>query len=74
METVRVDVPDEVIATIDGLNDVVGPVGVTDADRLIVPLNPFTLVRVTVDVPDEPCRILSEVGFSEREKSGGGGA
>jgi hypothetical protein len=36
-----------VIRTTDGLNTAVNPAGVV-AERLIAPLNPFTLVSVTV--------------------------
>ena len=43
-----------------GLRDAVGPVGETEADRLIVPPKPFWLVTVIVEPPDEPCGILRE--------------
>ena len=58
--------------TLVGIRDAVGPVGETDAPRLIVPLNPFSLLRVMVDVLDELCPIVSEVGFDAMEKPGAG--
>jgi hypothetical protein len=41
---------------------------------LIVPLNPFWLDTVTVEVLDEPWRNASEAGFEDTEKLGVGGA
>jgi len=58
--------------TIVGMRDVVSPVGETDAPRLIVPVNPFSLLRVMVDVLDELCPIMSEDGFDVIEKPGVG--
>lgn len=54
--TLRVDVcvvPDDSV-TLGGLNDVVSPAGEEVADRLTVPPKPFWLVRVIVEVLDEP--------------------
>ena len=45
--------PDERV-TLLVLRFVVGPDGVMAEMRLIVPVNPLMLVKVTVDVPDEP--------------------
>lgn len=42
--------------------------------RFTVPLKPFTLVRVIVDVALEPCFTLCEVGLAVIAKSGVGGA
>lgn len=72
METVRVDVAGDPgdIVTLVGLIDGVGPVGETLGARLIVPLNPFSLVMVMADVPDEPCLIASEDGFDVIAKPG----
>lgn len=57
-----------------GFREAVGPVGEIVADRLIVPLKPFSLVRVMVDAPDEPWRKVREDGFEEIAKLGVGGA
>jgi len=40
--------------TLVGFSEALGPVGETLADRLIVPLKPFWLVRVIVELLDEP--------------------
>ena len=56
--------------TLVGIRDAVGPVGDTDAPRLMVPVNPFTLLRVMVDVLDELCPIGSDDGFATIEKPG----
>src|SRR2546430_13307698 len=39
----------------------------------IVPANPFKLVNVIVDVPDEPMWMLRDAGVALMPKSGGGG-
>lgn len=54
--------------TIIGMRDAVGPVGETDVPRLIVPANPFSLLRVMVDVVDALCPIVSEDGLDVIEK------
>lgn len=72
VETVSVDVagaPGEMV-TMVGLRDGTGPAGEIDGVRLIVPLNPRSLVRVIVEVLDEPCKIVSEDGFAAIEKPG----
>ena len=56
--------------TLVGIRDAVGPVGDTDAPRLIVPVNPCSLLMVMVDVLDELCPIVSEDGFDAIEKPG----
>ncbi len=38
--------------------------------RLTVPLKPLTLVRVTIDVSENPAGKLREEGFEETVKSG----
>jgi hypothetical protein len=70
--TDRVDVFDvpAVIVTLVGLRDVVGPVGDAVADRLMVPLKPFWLDTVIVEVPDEPCENVREPGLDVRAKLG----
>jgi hypothetical protein len=51
-------------------SDTLGPdVGETTVERLMVPANPFILVRVTGPVPDVPRGRLREDGLTEREKS-----
>ena len=73
METITVDVagdPGETL-TLVGIIDAVGPVGETDAPRLIVPVNPCSLLRVMAEVLDEPCKMVSEDGFGAIEKPGG---
>lgn len=47
------DVPEDSV-TLVGFRDVVGPFGETVDERLTVPLNPFWLVTVIVEVADDP--------------------
>ena len=56
VETVSVDVADvpEEIGTLIGLKDGVGPEGELPAVKLIVPLNPLTLVKVIVEAVKGP--------------------
>jgi hypothetical protein len=70
--TDRMDVFDApaVIMTLVGLRDVVGPVGDTVADKLMVPLKPFWLVTVIVEVPDDPRKNVREPGFDVMAKLG----
>lgn len=44
----------------------------TASESVTVPLNPLTLVSVTVDVAEEPCVIVRFPGAAEMAKSGGG--
>jgi len=37
-----------------------------------VPVNELRLVTVTVDLPEDPWRMVNEVGLAERPKSGAG--
>jgi len=57
--------------TMVGLTDGTSPAGETDEVRLIVPLNPRSLLRVMVDVLDKPWPIVREDGFGTIEKPGG---
>ena len=57
--------------TLVGIRDAPGPVGETDAPRVIVPVNPFSLLTVMIDVVDELCPIVSDDGFDVIEKPGG---
>jgi hypothetical protein len=72
----RVDVlgvPDDTV-TLAGFREIVGPVGETVAVRLTVPLKPFWLEMVIVEVLDEPWTYESDIGLDESEKFGFGGA
>lgn len=69
METARVtllDVPDDRV-TFDGLTVVVSPVAETELDRVTLPLNPFRLVSVTVELADELAWIKSDEGCGDAE-------
>jgi hypothetical protein len=80
VETVRVDAP---VPPADRVTDVgfrlaVGyttqtPEQAIDVLRPIVPANPFKLVSVIVDVPDDPMWMLRETGEALMPKFGGGG-
>jgi hypothetical protein len=48
----------------------VGPDGATDSVRVIVPENPLKLVRVRVELPEEPAMRVRLFGFAAKEKSG----
>ena len=62
----------EVRITLVGAHDAVRPVtGLTDVNRLRDPANPFKLVSVTVDVPDEPAGNVTIDGLAATLKSGG---
>src|SRR2546421_1258331 len=78
--TVRVDmpVPPEVKVTDVGLRLAVGymrqrPEQAIEVLNPIVPANPFRLVSVIVDVPDDPIWMLRDAGVALMPKSGGGG-
>jgi hypothetical protein len=49
-----------------GLNNAVTPLGRPEADKLTLPLKPFSGVTVTVSVPPLPCVMLKLVGDAER--------
>ena len=49
-----------------GLNDVVTPLGRPEADKLTLPLKPFSGVTVTVPVPLVPCVMFRLAGDAER--------
>ncbi len=63
-------VPPEVRVTLAGLSEVVGPDGEAVAVRETVPLKLFTLVRVTVDVTEDPAEAVIDVGLIAIAKSG----
>jgi len=70
--TFRVELPEApgVKLTRFWLSDILGPEGDTEADKLTVPLNPFTLVRTILNVPVERCGMVIDEGLPEMEKSG----
>ena len=61
------------MVTLTGLNDTVGPVGETEADKFTMPLKPARLVRLTVEFAEEPGANARPLGLAEMEKSGGAG-
>ena len=62
--------PFEVRVTDELLSDVRGPVlEETVTDRVMVPENPFRLVRVIVDAADEPFESVSDDGLAVMLKS-----
>ena len=61
-----------VLAVLLGLNDAVTPLGRPDADKLTLPLKPFSGVTVMVLAPLAPCVIVKLFGDAERTKFGGG--
>jgi len=61
-----------VLPVLLGLNDAVTPLGRPDADKLTLPLKPFSGVTVMVLVPVVPCAIVKLLGEEERVKFGGG--
>ena len=75
---VEVAVPFAANVKLLGLTEMVGhtktrPDDEIDALRLAVPERPLRLVRVIVDEPDEPHRIVRELGEAPMLKSPGGG-
>src|SRR5438034_9521829 len=68
----RIDVaePPEVRVSVELLRVVLGPEGEIDVERLIVPLNPFRLVTVMVELSVEDRERLKDDGSAEMEKSG----
>src|SRR5438034_3370049 len=68
----RIDVaePPEVRVSVELLRVVLGPEGEIDVERLIVPLNPFRLVTVIVELSVEDRERLKDDGSAEMEKSG----
>jgi hypothetical protein len=51
---VELPTPFELSVTVPGLRFGRGPRGEADAERLTVPENPLRLVKVMVDVPEDP--------------------
>ena len=61
-----------VLAVLVGLNDAVTPLGRPDADKLTLPLKPFSGATEMVLAPLVPCTIVTLFGELEREKVGCG--
>jgi hypothetical protein len=69
--TVRVEAPDPpgIKLTLAGLVEAVRPVGVTDVERLTVPVKPATLLSVMDEILELPARRFTVVGLVEIVKS-----
>ncbi len=55
---------------IEALSEIAGPEGDIEAARLMVPVNPFTLLSVSVEAPEEPAVMAKLLGFADIIKSG----
>jgi hypothetical protein len=60
---VEVPVPPDAMVTATGFNDADGPVGETETAKFTAPVKP-RLVRVIVDVADDPGVTASPLGFA----------
>jgi hypothetical protein len=69
--SVDVPVPPLVRMILEGLSDAVRPEGETLVESDTVPVNPLRLVRVMVEVAEEPAGIVIVVGLAEMLKLGG---
>jgi len=69
IDSVDVPVPPEDRETLDGLSERPSPLGELVADRLTVPAKLLRLVRVIVEVEDDPGFMLSEDGLAVMLKS-----
>ena len=65
-------VPPAERATLVELNERLSPLGEPVADRVTVPAKLLRLVRVIVEVEEDPALMLSDDGFAEMLKSGEG--
>ena len=75
---VDVAVPLAVKVTLLGFTEAVGHTMTRPDDAIVVPKltvpdSPLRLVRVIVEVPDDPMTIVSALGLAPMLKSGGGG-
>ncbi len=61
--------PPGVRVTLAGATPAVKPDGDTEVERLIVPVNPATLFRLIVAVPELPACTVTELGVDEMVKS-----
>ena len=60
-----------VLAVLMGLKDAVTPLGRPDADKLTLPLKPFSGLTLMVLVPLAPCAIVKVLGVAVSVKLGG---
>lgn len=67
---VEVPVPPEGMLTLIGLNEIDGPLGETEAIKFTVLENPARLVRLMVEVAEDPGVTASPLGLGEMKKSG----
>jgi hypothetical protein len=67
---VEVPVPPDVRLTLAGFKEAEGPLGETETTRLTVLANPARLVRLIVDVPDDPGVTARPLGLAKMKKSG----
>ena len=74
VDTVRLEIaaPPLERVTLVALNVAVRPAGADESVKPTVPVNPLRLVRVAVEVADDPCTMLRLLGLAVREKSGRG--
>jgi len=56
--------------TLETLSEIAGPEGDIEAAKLMVPLNPFKLLSVIVEEPEEPAVMVKLLGLAVRIKSG----
>ena len=66
----EVPLPPADSVTLGPLSEMTGPEGEIEAPRLMVPVNPFTLLSVSVEAPDEPAVMAKLLGFADIMKSG----
>lgn len=69
---VEVAVPPESKVTFAGLKNTDGPTLETEAVKLIAPVNPFRLLKLIVEVPEDPSITARLVGLAFNAKSGCG--
>ncbi len=62
-------VPPGLRLTLAGLAEAVRPLGVTDVESVMVPVNPLKLLSVIDDVPEEPAGMVRLDGLDEMVKS-----
>jgi len=67
---VEVPVPPDARLTLVGFNEADGPLGETVATSFTVLANPARLVRLIVDVAEDPGVTARPLGFAEMKKSG----
>lgn len=70
---VEVAVPPEGKVTFVGLKNTDGPTLEIEAVKLMLPVNPFMLLRLIVEVPEDPRITVRLVGLAFNVKSGCGG-